>query len=685
MGASLKWLSEYVDITGSAEQLAADLTMAGIAVEGIEDMEDDQALVLDLTPNRGDCLGMINLAREVAAVRNEALRLPAIDVEENGEEVSDYIRISIEAPELCWRYSARVIKNVRPVASPPWLQQRLLSAGVRPVNVPVDVTNYVMLEYNQPLHAFDYDLLDKEHHIIVRRARDGETIVTLDDVERTLDGDTLLITDNGRPVALAGIMGGQNTMISDDTRNILLESACFQNTSIRRSSRRVGLRSDSSIRFEKGTDPNGCVTAADRAAMLMRALGGGEIVGGVADAYPRPVAEQEIYLRYARIERVLGIPLSAGIVADGFKRLRFDYSADSEGLMVTVPTYRPDITREEDLIEEIARLYGYENIPATMPASGAQGGYTPWQSFRQELRAALAVRLREVICYSFINPQNFDKLRLAAEDPRRGAVAIANPLSEEQGVMRTLLLPGLLETVARNLARKNENPAFFELGAVYYPPAGDDIMPVEKIKLGIAISGESASGWHNRPSPMDFYYLKGILELLCAQFNIDGLRWLKAEHPAWHPGRSARVMLGENEIGIMGEVHPLVCGAYDIKPRVCALELDVAALFAAAQERAMREPITRYPEVERDLALLVDRSLPVEELLRVMREQGGDLLRQVKLFDVYTGEPIAGDKKSVALRLCFRSSERTLTEEEVNEPLTAVLDAVKKSLGAALR
>ncbi|MDO4539731.1 MAG: phenylalanine--tRNA ligase subunit beta, partial [Syntrophomonadaceae bacterium] len=623
-------------------------------------------------------------AREIAAVRGEEIRLPDIQFQENDEDVNGYIRISIEAPDLCLRYCARVIKNVRPVPSPEWLQQRLISAGVRPVNVPVDVTNYVMLEYNQPLHAFDYDLLDDEHHIIVRRAHDGETIVTLDEVERKLDRDTLLITDNGRPVALAGIMGGQNTMINDDTRNILLESACFQNTSVRRSSHRVGLRSDSSVRFEKGTDPNGCARAADRAAMLMQELGGGEIVGGVADAYPQPVAEREICLRYGRIERILGIALDERIVTDCFKRLRFACAAAADSITVTVPTYRPDITGEEDLIEEIARLYGYDNIPATMPSSSSGGGWDDEQKFRDELRAALAARMREIISYSFINLSNFDKLQLKPEDALRRAIKIANPLSEEQGVMRTLLLPGLLETTARNLARKNENVAFFELGSVYYPPA-DDIMPVEKLKLGAIVAGQTVSGWHSRPRPMDFYYLKGILEQLCARLNIRGLAFAKADHPSWHPGRSALVLAGDKEIGILGEVHPLVRSAYDIKPRVCALEIDVRSLYEAAEKLVMNEPITKYPEVERDLALIVERGLPVEELLAVIREYGGELLRKVDIFDVYTGEPVAADKKSVALRLSFRSYERTLTEEEVSGPLNTILAMAGERLGAVLR
>lgn len=684
MGASIKWLNELVNIEGSAAQLAEEMTMAGIAIEGVEAIDGDETLELDLTPNRGDCLGMINLAREIAALRRQELRLPSITIKENDEDINDYIRISIAAPDLCLRYSARVIKNVRPEPSPEWLQQRLISAGVRPVNVPVDVTNYVMLECNQPLHAFDYDLLDPEHHIIVRRAAEGESITTLDDVERKLYGDTLLITDNGRPVALAGIMGGQNTMINDDTRNILLESACFQNTSIRRSSHKIGLRSDSSVRFEKGTDPNGCVFALDRAAMLMQELGGGEIVGGVADAYPQPVAERQILLRRARLDKILGIALAAAEVTDCFERLRFDYTVDEAGWLVTAPTYRPDITGEEDLIEEVARLYGYDNIPATMPVGAAQGGLDPWQRFREDLRHALAGHLREIICYSFISPQHFDKLQLRADDPARRTIPIANPLSEEQGVMRTLLLPGILETVSRNLARKNENLSLFELGAVYYPADGE-AMPAEHLRLGAAVTGESAAGWHDRPQPLDFYYLKGVLEQLCVELNIPAPGFAVAAAPGWHPGRSAQIMIGDKSIGILGEIHPAVGQAYDIKPRVCALELDVRALFEAAQPRAMHEPITRYPEVERDLALIIDRGVPAEQLLGIIREQGGELLRQINIFDVYTGEPIAADKKSVALRLRFRSYERTLTEEEIAAPLNAILAAVKERLGATLR
>ena len=685
MSASIEWLRDYVDIAGDGEQLAEELTMAGIAIEGVETIENDRLLNLDLTPNRGDCLGMINLAREIAAIRNLSLRIPELELIENSEDVNDYVRITIEDPDLCLRYCARVIKNVQAIASPEWLQQRLISAGVRPVNVPVDITNYVMLECNQPLHAFDYDLLQAEPHIIVRRAHAEETIITLDDVERHLDEDILLITDQNRPVAIAGIMGGQNTMIQEQTHNILLESACFYNISTRRSSKRLGLRSDSSIRFEKGVDPNGCTYAVDRAAMLMQQLGGGEIVGGIADCYPVPIKEQVIQLRYAKAERVLGVKIEPELIQEYMRRLRFAYTEDETGITVTVPTYRPDITGEEDLIEELTRLYGYDRIPASMPLSAGQGGLDAWQVFREELRLALSHFLREAITYSFISPRHFDLLGLLADDPWRHTIAVANPLSEEQSVMRSSLLPGLLEAVNRNLARQNENPALFELGAIYQPPPVDLDMPVEKLKLAIIAVGETTAGWNNQAQAMDYYYLKGILERLGEELHIGALHFERLQHPMWHPGRSAQVKAGDLVVGIMGEIHPLVQEAYAIKHRIAALELDVEALFQAVQPRLMQGLITRYPAVERDIALIVDRNLSAETLVTVIHDQGGNLLQKVRIFDIYTGAPIATDRKSMALRLEFRSAERTLTEEEITPILSAILLAVQEKCGASLR
>ncbi|HPT69901.1 MAG TPA: phenylalanine--tRNA ligase subunit beta, partial [Syntrophomonas sp.] len=479
MAVSINWLKKYVDIPWTPQELAHRLTMAGIAIEGVEEIIGDSVMELDLTPNRGDCLGMINLAREVAALQHIDVKIPELNIRESREKVDDYIKVEIADPDLCLRYAARMVKNVKIKPSPEWLQTCLVNSGIRPINNVVDITNYVMLETNQPLHAFDYDLLSEAKKILVRRASQDEKIVTLDDVERTLDKDMLLITDNGRPVALAGIMGGQNTEIGEDTVNVLLESACFHGVGVRKTSRKLALRSDSSIRFEKGSDVNGLIYALNRAADLIQELAEGEVAQGICDQYPDPMVPRTILLRPQSVNDLLGIILSKDEIKGYIEDLKFPVREESDGLMVYVPTYRPDIELEADLIEEVARLHGYENIPASFPSDASRGGLTPYQSFRDKIKEAMARSLYEVMTYSFITPRYFDKLCLPEDNMLRDTVKVANPLSEEQSVMRTMLLPGLLETVSRNLARKNNNLAFFEMGKVFFPL--DNGLPREEL------------------------------------------------------------------------------------------------------------------------------------------------------------------------------------------------------------
>jgi phenylalanyl-tRNA synthetase beta chain len=423
------------------------------------------------------------------------------------------------------------------------MQDRLINSGIRPINNIVDITNYVMLETNQPLHAFDYNLLQASRTIVVRRARPGETITTLDDVERKLDDQMLLITEGGRGVALAGVMGGQNTEISDETTSVLIESANFLRTSIRRTSSRLGLRSDSSIRFEKGADVNGVIFALNRAAALMQELGQGEIVGGICDEYPEPQVPRQIILRPDRVNSVLGTELQPQQIKEYIQKLKFRLTEENGHLLVYVPTYRPDIEQEADLIEEVARLYGYNNIPATLPQGDTTiGGQNPSQLFRDRVVELMTRNLYEVINFSFISPRWFDMLLLPDNSPWRNAVQIANPLSEEQSVMRTLLLPGLLDLVSRNLARKNSNLAFFEMGKVFYP--GEELLPVEEFKLAGIVAGRLDSNWTKNQVEMDYYYLKGLLENLFFDLGIQNIRCTAAQEPGYHPGRCAILQSG---------------------------------------------------------------------------------------------------------------------------------------------
>ncbi len=683
MAVSINWMKEYVDFTWTPQELAHLLTMAGIAIEGVEEKTGDYTLELDLTPNRGDCLGMINLAREIAALNNSEVKIPALNIKENQESIHDFIKVDIKDTDLCPRYTARLIKNVQIKPSPEWMQTRLLNSGIRPINNIVDITNYVMLESNQPLHAFDYDLLSPAKKIVVRRAEPGEKITTLDDVERELESEMLLITDNGIPVALAGVMGGQNTEINDKTVNVLLESACFHGVGVRRTARKLALRTDSSMRFEKGADVNGVIYAVNRAAALMQELAEGEIVAGICDQYPEPEIPRQIILRPKRVNYLLGTSLSFGEVKSYIDKLAFKSSEEDQGILVYVPSYRPDIELEVDLIEEVARLYGYDNIEASLPGgNNTQGGLNPFQNFKDKLKYLMARSFNEIINYSFVTPRYFDMLGLPEDSSLRAVVRVANPLSEEQSVMRTVLLPGMLDTISRNLARKNDSLAFFEMGSVFYPQS---ILPDEVLKLSAVVAGKQELNWLKNSVEMDFYYLKGILENFLSQLGIDNLNFLEASDPSYHPGRSAIVKCQGIELGIIGEIHPLVRQNFSIKPRACGFELDVDSLFKLASQRVMMDSITRYPAVERDLAILVRDEVPAVAVLDIIKTCGSELLQNTVVFDIYSGDQVASGFKSIALRMTFQSKERTLTEAEVSTITEQMLSQLQSQLQASLR
>jgi len=683
MGVSINWLKKYVDIDWTPEELVHRLTMAGVAIEGVEKMGSDAVMILDLTPNRGDCLGMINLAREIAALTGKEIRIPEVKVAENRENINDYIKVEINAPDLCPRYTTRVIKNIKIKPSPDWMQEALIHSGIRPISNIVDITNYVMLETNQPLHAFDYNLLGKERKIVVRRAEYKESFTTLDGVERELDMDSLFITDGIQPVALAGVMGGLNTEINDDTTDVLLESANFHNTNIRRTAHKLALRSDASMRFEKGADPNGVIYALDRAAQLIQELADGEVVKGICDVYPGKKDPLVVSLRPGRVNYLLGTEISTSEIKSYLEKLRFNVK-DKKGILeVVIPTYRPDISIEVDLIEEIARLYGYSNVPDTLPEGISRGRLTAFQQFGDKIRNTMAAYCNEVINYSFISPQLFDRIMLPEESVLRNVVKIANPLSEEQSVMRTMLLPGLLGNVSKNLSRKNQNLSFFELGTVFHP--SDATLPEERLKLGAITTGSIDMNWLKNKVDMDFFYLKGIVETLLKELGINDYVFENYQLPSYHPGRTARVSCCGKEIGIIGEIHPLVCENFDIKEKVCAFEFDVAALFELSGQKAMMEQIAKYPAVERDIALLLGEEVKASEAIAVIKESVPELLQGVVVFDIYTGAQVPEGYKSVAFKLTFQSMERTLKEKDINSSVELILSNLQSRLNASLR
>lgn len=682
MGVSIKWLKKYIDFDLSAEELAHRLTMAGIAIEGVENIGDDQVMELDLTPNRGDCLGMINLAREVAALTGNELSIPAPVIKENQERIEDYIKVELQEPELCKRYAARAVKNVKVKPSPAWMQEALINSGIRPINNVVDITNYVMLETNQPLHAFDYKLL-AESRIEVRRAYKGEKFTTLDETERVLDEDMLLICDGQKPVALAGIMGGLNSEIKDDTTIVLLESANFFAPSIRQTSRKLALRSDSSIRFEKIADVNGVIYAINRAAELMQELADGEVIAGIYDVYPHRQENAKISIRPERVNYLLGTQIEPESIKGYLLSLGFAVEEQKEKFVVEVPTYRPDITMEADLIEEIARLYGYENISASLPYGNAtRGGFDEYQRFRETVRNICAESLYEVINYSFINPAFLDRLMIPGDSVLRNVVKVANPLSEEQSVMRTLLLPGLLENISKNQARRNSSLNFFEIGSVFYPADG---LPEQRLKLGAAVTGTSEMNWLKKQVEHDFFYLKGILEDLLGRININAVSFEAAHIPGFHPGRAASVLAGGQEIGIIGELHPRVLANFDLKDRACVFEIDIDLLFQLKGQRVMTESITRYPGVERDIAVLLKEEVKAARAVEVIETSDRELLRDVVVFDIYKGKQVPAGFKSMAFRLKLQSDERTLTEEDVNQVVHKLLKNLQEQVGAVLR
>ncbi|BCV22007.1 phenylalanine--tRNA ligase subunit beta [Moorella sp. Hama-1] len=682
----------------------------------------DVVLVLELTPNRADCLSIINVAREVAALTGAPLHLPATAPPEEGPEIAGLAAVEIAAPDLCARYVARVVQGVRIGPSPAWLQACLRAAGMRPINNVVDITNFIMLEMGQPLHAFDYDRLE-EHRVIARRAQPGEKMTTLDEVDRELDPEMLVIADATRPVAIAGVMGGRETEVTPATASILIESAHFDGASIRHTSRRLGLRSEASTRFERGVNLEGAPAAADRAALLMAQLAGGRVARGRIDRYVKPRRPFTIELRPERVNYLLGTDIAPAAMKELLERLHLEVqvkeppAADVQAedlskaaaqvrvdachehkspashiplptstLRVAVPAYRGDLTSEIDLVEEIARLYGYNQIPATLPGNiSGREKQTPSQLWEEAGReAAAAAGLAEVVTYSFIGPRSLDQLRLPADHPWRRTVAIQNPLREEQSLLRTSLLPGLLEVAARNASRRVLPVAIYEMGRVFIPTAAP--LPDEPLRLGGLVMGTTGRGWSWPAGAMDFYYLKGIVENILARLRVADVSWTAADtYPFLHPGRAAVIRAGQTVLGYLGELHPNVLAAADLPERACVFELDWEAAGDLARNNPSYEPLPRFPAVDRDLAVVVPAATPAATVAGVIRAAGGELLQAVTLFDVYQGSPIPAGYKSLAYSLRYQLPGRTLTDAEVNAAQERIQGALKERLGATLR
>lgn len=663
----------------------------------------DTVLVLELTVNYAvHCQSLVGVAYEVAALTGGEVRLPApfaaryqpsLEAGEEGSgEAARWTSVRVSAPDLCPRYTALVLRDVKPLFSPVPLQFRLRAAGMRPLGAVVDATNYVLLELGQPLHAFDLSRLE-ENRVVVRRAAPGERLVTLDGQDRELTPEMLVIADARRPVGLAGVMGGADTEVTSATNRILLEAAWFDPVSIRRTSRGLGLRTEASARFEKGIDPAGTLAASYRAAWLLERMGAARLVEGKWDVRARSFAPRRLSLRPARVRAVLGVDLGAEEIASCLRRLGFGVEvparAPAEPWSVTVPTRRGDVVGEVDLVEEVARVYGYERIPSTLPTgSPSAGRLTPRQRAVARAREALAAAgLAEAVTFSLLPPDAFDRLGLAGDDPRRRALTVRNPLSSEWSVLRTTLLPGLLACLAHNQARRVPRVGLFEVSAVYLPQELPPVrLPEEPLRVAAAGYGPwSARHWRETSAETDYFYLKGVLEHLLERLGIRRREFVPSREPYLHPGRQAGVTVGKCVLGVVGELHPRVARACELAGRVAVFELDFSALLELSLPVEKFRPLPRFPAVGRDVAFLLADQVPAARAEEVIRQHAGPYLESLELFDVYRGEGIPPGHRSLAYSLVYRSPEKTLTDREVDEIHSRVRQALEAELGVTLR
>ena len=648
----------------------------------------DTIFEIGLTPNRADCLSIIGVAREVAAKLGTTIRFPGHAPVESGPAIATLAGVTVEDSDLCPRYAARYLSGCTIAPSPAWLVSRLEAVGMRSINNVVDITNYVLMEFGHPLHAFDFDRL-AGGKIIVRRAGEGELFKSLDGQERPLLSTDLTIRDSERAVALAGIMGGEISEIEPSTTNILLESACFDPSAIRRSSKRLGLHTESSHRFERGADIGIVTRALDRAASLMAELAGGVVAKGIIDVYPHKVHPRQLRVRLERVNALLGTGLTGAEVQDIFTRLQFQVREIEPGeFTVTVPTFRVDISREIDLIEEVARLHGFNAIPGTMPKARVFSDRPPLrQKVEKGLRDLLTAHgFSEVVNFSFFGVDQLDKLRLGSDDSRRQTIRLLNPLSDDLAVMRTTLLPGLLQNAEHNLSRRSLNLRLFELRRVYHPVAGQELAH-EPLHLGGLLTGRRhPEGWNHEAAVTDFFDVKGVLENIFDEFRVRGVSYgTGTPEPFYHPGKCCTLLVGSEVIGSCGELHPDVLERFVIDQPVYYLELNVEKLVSHCGAAIAVVPPSRYPDTFRDLALLIDDELPAAVVVEAIRSQKIKELDGVELFDLYTGAGIPQGKKSIAVRIRYRSPDRTLTDDEVTPLHTKIIDNIVKKLGITVR
>ena len=632
---------------------------------------DDHVVEFEITPNRPDCLSVIGLAREASATFGRPLKLHTPEVKGCGGSIAELVDIDIEDGDLCPRYTARMVKNVKIQPSPAWMRERLRNSGVRPINNIVDITNYVMLEYGQPMHAFDFSCVEGGH-IIVRTAREGETIQTLDGNQRKLTTSMLCICDENRPVCVAGVMGGANSEIVGDTAMVLFESANFNGTSVHRTAAALNMRTDASSRYEKGLDPMNTLKAVERACELVELLGAGEVVEGVMDVIAKDSNPVTVKLEPEKVNGLLGTDVSREEMVRILEALDFKVEGDT----IHVPSWRSDVEHYSDIAEEVARFYGYNNIPDTL-SNGltARRGLTDIQQTENLLGSVCrAAGYDEIITYSFISPTYYDKIDLPKDSPLRDSLKILNPLGEDTSIMRTTTLPSMLEILTRNYNFRNKSAKLYELGRVYFKRA-DGLADEPKV-LTLGAYGDG----------MDFFALKGAVEAVLKQLRIENVRFLAdSENPSYHPGRCAKVFSGDRLLGVLGQVHPHVAGNYGVDAELYAAELRFDALYENKGSKPLYQPLPKFPAVTRDIAVVCDAAVTVGELEDAIRKGAKGLLKDAALFDIYTGTGIAPGKKSVAFNLTLRSDDRSLTAEEADADVKSILTALEQECGAVLR
>lgn len=636
---------------------------------------DDVVFEYEITSNRVDCYSVIGIAREAAATFRKEFQPPIVKETGNREDANDYVKVTVEDPDLCPRYCARVVKNIKIAPSPKWMQRRLASNGIRPINNIVDITNYVMEEYGQPMHAYDYDTI-AGHEIIVRRAGKDEKFVTLDGQERTMDENVLMICDGEKAVGIAGIMGGENSMITDDVKTMMFEAACFDGTNIRLSSKRIGLRTDASGKFEKGLDPNNAKAAIDRACQLIEELGAGEVVGGTVDVYSKKKEPVRIPFEPEKINALLGTEIPREEMLSYFRMIDLEY--DEAANEVIAPTFRHDLFRTADLAEEVARFYGYDNIPTTLPKGEATTGKLSFKLRIEAIARDIAefCGFSEGMSYSFESPKVFDKLLIPADSEYRKAITISNPLGEDFSIMRTLPLNGMLSSLAFNYSHRNKNVCLYELGNVYLPHTLPLVeLPDERMQFTLGMYGEG-----------DFYVMKGVVEEFFDRAGLHGKTTYdpKAGKPFLHPGRQANIVYEGQTVGYLGELHPQVADNYEIGERAYVAVLDMPLIVEKATFDRKYTGIARFPAVTRDLSMVVPREILAGEIEAMIVQRGGKILESCQLFDVYEGSQIKKGFKSMAYSLVFRANDKTLEETEISAAMKKILNGLS-SMGIELR